>query len=471
MARWARRLSIGVVLLAITIGSLLACVPVPTYPDLPSDEYHPHRPFAIRLINAVGALFGLIALPTEEEAIHGACKAAKLPAGAICAVDVPGEGNEWREGLQKVLQSYKEDANLTSLGKLIATGQLETWLKARARLIHAWSGLPDGTLAAQRIEQPIFIVGLPRTGTTFLLNLLKQDHALRTPLHWELVEPIPGVGEPSLGDDHVRKIQGLLDQYMQLLPGIEDWHPMSATMAEECVVTLAHTFASLLFGATFDVASYNRWLISKGPRWHGHAFRWHRKVLQFLQLREATATASDVPARRWVLKTPWFSHGPVLEAALAEYPDALVIQTHRDPSIVVGSSASVHTRTYGAGSDAVDARKIGASQLWLMETMIESNLATRGRWRDEQPHLARRIADVQLADLKRDPLATISSIYEQLGLELSPEVRAAMRTWLDTKQVDHGKHKFDLSDFGLSTKSMATRPVLRRYCDEYRLAC
>jgi hypothetical protein len=211
---------------------------MPTFPGLPT-EYHPHRPLPIVLINALDDLVGgrLISLPSEDAVIHSACKAARLPTGQACEVDVPGEAAEWREGLRELLQSYKDDANLTALGKLIASGQLQTWLKARARLLHAWRGLPDGALAAQRIDRPILIVGLPRTGTTFLLNLLKQDPALRTPLHWELVEPIPGEGEPPLGPAHVGKIQGLLEQYMQLLPGIEQWHPMSATSmrgAEEC---------------------------------------------------------------------------------------------------------------------------------------------------------------------------------------------------------------------------------------------
>ena len=462
--------AVVVALLAIGIGLLVAIIPTPTFPGLPS-EYHPHRPLPIVLLNALGGLFGdrLLSLPTEEAAIRSACKAAKLPADATCTVDVPGEDTEWREGLRRLLRSYEEDANLTALGKVIATGQTETWLKARVRLIHAWSRLPDGSLAAQSVDRPILIVGLPRTGTTFLLNLLKQDPALRTPLHWELVEPIPGEGEPPLGDAHVGKIQGLLDQYMQLLPGIEKWHPMSATMAEECVVTLAHAFSSMLFEATFDVSSYNRWLVGLDAHAHAHAFRWHRMLLQFLQDREGIAHA--VPGRRWVLKTPWFSHGPVLEAALAEYPNALVIQTHRDPSVVVGSSASIHVRTYGAGSDMVDAATIGASQLSLMETLVESNQATRRRWRAEKPWLSRRIADVQLAELKRDPLAAVAKVYKQLGLELKDEVKSAMQAWLATKQVDHGKHKFELADFGLSAKSVAERPVFRRYCEEYRLDC
>lgn len=176
--------------------SAMARKGAPDFSHLPP-LLRPFRPPAVAVINAAGGMLlrvGLFDLPTEEAAIEAACKAAKLPSGARCSLDLPDEpAAEWRDGLRALLASYRADANLTALGRLIAAGQLEQWLKSRARLVHAWGQLPRGALAAQPIERPLFIVGLPRTGTTFLLNLLMQDPALRAPLHWELVEPLPGV--------------------------------------------------------------------------------------------------------------------------------------------------------------------------------------------------------------------------------------------------------------------------------------
>lgn len=451
--------------LAVTVA-----IATPDFSHLPP-QLQPHRPIIIRLINGIGSILiatGAVGLPTEEAAIDAACRAAKLPNGAECVVDDPEEAtHEWRKGMRKLLESYKADANLTALGHLIASGQLETWLKARARLLHAWKALPAGTLGGERIDRPILVVGLPRTGTTFMLNLLSQDPALRAPLHWELVEPLPGEGEPPLGAAHIAKIQSLLDQFTQLLPGIEEVHPMEATMAEECVVTLAHEFSSMLFEATFGVKSYNEWLFARPSHAHAHAFRWHRKLLQFLQHR-ARLEVSHGP-RRWVLKTPWYSHGPVLEAALAEYPDAHIVHTHRAPASIIGSSASVHAKTYGAGSDAIDLSAIGTAQAELMELMAASAMETRERWRTERPDIEARVADVSLAALKRDPLAVVERIYARFGMAFTAEARGAMEAWLQTRQVRHGGHSFELGSFGLDAEDIAARPVWVKYAKTFVL--
>ena len=495
MPRLASACAGGGALLA-AVFAIAAALCTPDFSHLP-DALRPHRPPIIRVLNGVGTALvrlGLLALPTEEAAIAAACRAAKLPDGAACLVDDPAEADdmrlEWRKGLSKLLSSYQADANLTALGHLVASGQLETWLKARIRLIHAWDALPPGTLSAERVERPILIVGLPRTGTTFLFNLLMQDPALRAPLHWELVEPVPGVGEPPLGAQHVAKIQARLEGFTQLLPGIEDVHPMEATMAEECIAAMAHEFSSLIFTATFNVASYSEWLLAKPSPSHAHVFRWHRKLLQLLQLREHAETEAGAGAeeeaagaaagaaagtgaratrrrRQWVLKTPWYGHGPVLEAALAEYSDALVVHTHRAPAAVVGSLASLLAKFYGAGSHVVDLHSIGAAQASKLERMAASVMATRARWRAESPALAARVADVELSELKRDPLGVVERIYAHFGMELGAKARSAMEAWLQRKRVRHGGHRFELASFGLAASEVTARPVWRSYCEEY----
>ena len=452
----------------------------PDVSHLPS-ILQPHRPATVAAINAIGGLLirlKLVGLPTEAEAVASGCKAAQLPPGAECHLDMPGEAPEWREGLRAVLASYGSDAKLTALGHLIAKGQIENWLATRARLVHAWRLMPAGALESQRIRAPIFIVGLPRTGTTFLLNLLKQDPRLRTPLHWELVEPIPPHGEPS-GDAHIAKIQGRLQQYTALLPGIEELHPMSATMAEECVVTMAHEFTSQLFEATSDVSSYVQWLLAKKS--HAHVMRWHRRLLQYLQRVEQRGSVEaeetvqgetaegEALARQWVLKTPWYL--PLLDELPAPYPDALIIHTHRAPAAVVASSASVHAKTFGAGSDHIDLEQIGAQQLKLTEAVLSRGLQVRRRWREQVPEQASRVVDVQLKALKVDALGSVAQIYKQLGLELTAEVRGRMERWLQEKEVRHGGHKAQLSTFGLSAKAiMQGSAVFRAYCKEYGVA-
>lgn len=449
----------------------------------------PHRPPVIAVLNGAGGFLiraGLMKLPTPEEAIASACREARLPPSSTCTLDLPGDnGTRWRDGLRRLLDSYAADSKLTALGHLIARGQLEQWLVARIRLLHAWRALPPGALEVVPVARPIFIAGLPRTGTTFLLNLLKQDPRLRTPLHHELVEPIAAYRAPAAGtDEAVAAIEAKLEQYKQLLPGFDEMHPMEARMAEECTVTMAMEFASLLFEATFDVSSYVSWLLDKGRpggdgSGHAHVFAFHRRMLQQLQVAEAKAALPEAAgaeaalaaaraARRWVLKSPWFLH--TLDEIAAEYPDAHIIHTHRAPAAVVASSSSMHAKTYGAGSDDIDLRQIGRQQLATIEAMVEHGMRVRARWSAEEPELAAHVSDVQLDELKRDPIGTVERVYKELGIELTDEVRRSMRGWLDAKQVRHGAHAVSLSDYGLdASEMMRGSAVFRRYCDEFRV--
>ena len=426
-------------------------------------EYQPHRPLAIDAINGLGGYYsdlsGGTLLPSVEEAIAEACSAAKLPPGATCTADLPGE-SEWREGLARLLASYEADAKLTTLGQIIAKGHLEQWLVTRIRLIHAWNALPAGVLATEPIRAPVFIVGWVRTGTTFLHQLMMQDPALRAPLHWELVEPIPahGVrrGDPEA---HVAAIQAKLDQFTQLAPGMNKWHPMSATMAEECVVTFSHEFASMQFGVTFNASAYNTWVM--GRQDHTHLMRWHRRLLQYLQ-REEQLAADDAaakggeqpsPRRTWLLKTPQYQG--MLDDVLRAYPDAKIIQTHRPPGETLASYASVQARMWGVSSNAIDLHRIGAYVSGIASQTLARGMASRER--DEQ--LDRSVVDVQLTDLKKDPMGTVSRLYSALGMELTAEAQAAMEAWLEKKQVFHGAHKPRLADFGLSKESVMTDPT------------
>ena len=182
-------------------------------------------------------------------------------------------------------------------------------------------------------------------------------------------------------------------------------------------------------------------------------------MLQHLQLMAGSAV------RRWVLKTPWFLH--ILDSLRAEYPDAVVIQTHRPPHAFVGSSASLHAKTYGAASDGIDLRAIGSGQLALLEEMTARGMAVREAWSREPDGSAPRAVDVQLDDLKADPLGTVAQLYTSMGMELTYEARAGMEGWLASKQVRHGRHKVELADFGLSRAAVDGRPAFREYCRRF----
>lgn len=482
----AKLLVVTAVLVALGLRETAVLV-APDHSHLP-EALRPHRPLPVVLINFAGdairrAGYGhrLGMLTSPDALLEAVCSGAELRKGATCDLDmdaalvgrlprhaeVDADAGGWREGLAQLLESAKA-ARLSALGELVVVGQAKQWLVTRARLLHAYRQLPEGALAAEAIERPIVIAGLFRTGTTFLENLMAQDPRLRAPVHWELVEPIPasGTGQAPGDSAHLAAVQRKLDQYTALLPAFDDVHPMEATMAEECVVTLAHEFVSLLFGATYDVVdTHVRWALDRGS--HGRALRWHRRLLQFLQLRgrDTTPWARKLPPRRWLLKTPYFLG--LLDDLAREYPDLTVIHTHRDPAEAVGSSASVHARTYGVVSDDIDLHRIGRQQKALAEDLVARAAASRERLSEQGV----RIVDVKLVDMKRDPLAAVAQVYEKIGLDFPADVRLKMQAWLKKRQVRHGGHKYALADFGLDAAEMvASSEVFSDYCAEHGLA-
>merc|ERR1711871_28584 len=243
-----------------------------------------------------------------------------------------------------------------------------------------------------KILRPVIIFGLPRTGTTFLHNLLATNkREFRVPLHWEYVDPIPDTGVP--GDEaHMAEITNRLDQYKQLLPGFDAVHPMGPLMPEECVASFAAEFDSLLFEATMNVSQYTDWMLSQSS--HEHALEWHAKHLKFLQHQR------PMDRRRWLLKTPWYLG--LLDQLVDRYPDALFIQTHRRPDKALASSASIHARTYGAASDHIDLHAIGHLQYSIYQELMSRALAARRSWAAD-PDRRVRVLDVHLTDLKNDP--------------------------------------------------------------------
>ena len=184
------------------------------------------------------------------------------------------------------------------------------------------------------------IVGQPRTGTTILYDLLAQDPALRAPLTWEVDHPVPPPETATYDTDpRIDEVQARLEMADSLIPGFTAFHPMGARLAQECVRITAGDFRSMIFPIQYRVPSYNRWLLHEADL--APAYRWHRRYLQHLQSRH--------PAEQWLLKSP--AHLWHLDALAGEYPDALVVQTHRDPLKVIASVSALAAHLRRMASD------------------------------------------------------------------------------------------------------------------------
>jgi hypothetical protein len=351
------------------------------------------------------------------------------------------------EPLGRLLQSLEAEAQLNLLGRIAAREDLTRMLANRLRLERDRQLHPD--IAAEEIRRPLFITGLPRSGST-LHTLLAQDPANRVPLNWETLYPSPPPERATYeSDPRIALAERQIRWFYRLQPAFRQIHPVGARLPEECVVILSHTFLSFQFSSTYFVPSYQAWLDQQDLR---PAYAFHRRFLQQLQWH--------CGGERWVLKAP--PHLPVLDALLAVYPDAGVIMTHRDPLEVVASVASLHAVLRSTFSDAVDPVAVGPE----VSQMLANDIVRGMRLLDGGCVAPERLLHVHYTELLRDPLAIVRRIYEHFELPLRPEAEACMRRCLAENVHDkNGPHEYSLRQFGLDEDTERER--YRAYRDRF----
>jgi len=403
----------------------------------------PHRPLAVRAINAAGAglrRLGAPLLPVDEE---GLLRAARKQTGLE---DFGGEG--FRAGLRRLVESLNQDAQLNVLGRISARTTLQSSLRNRLQLWDHRKRQPQ--VADEEIREPLFILGLPRTGTTVLFNLLALDPANRAPLAWEVERPCPPPrAETYRSDPRIRLMEKQFANLTRMAPNLYAIHEFGAELPQECVAITGHEFRSVQFHVIFNVASYQEWLDGQSAI---PALEFHRRFLQHLQ--------SEFPHRRWVLKTP--GHLAVIDDLLEVYPDARIVHTHRDPVAVMPSLASLSYTLRGISSDRVDPHVVGRQQTELWAGHVDRALRARDRVRSR----AEQFIDIQFDDVARDPIAVVERIYAHFDVPFLDAARQRMQTYLAANpRGKHGAHHYTLEEFGLD------RAALRRrfggYCERF----
>jgi Sulfotransferase family len=287
-------------------------------------------------------------------------------------------------------------------------------------------------VAARPVTRPIFIVGQPRTGTTILFDLLALDPTLRPPLTWEVDNPFP-LPRPETydTDPRIAETQAILEMSEQIVPGLMAFHPMGALVGQECVRITAGQFCSMIFSVQYRLPSYYRWLLYEAD--HHPAYGYHRMFLQHLQ--------SGV-AGQWLLKSP--AHLWQLDALVAEYPDALIVQTHRDPLNVISSISALTHHLRHLASDESSITECAAQSCEEIVVGLERGMKLRDSLGGQ------RVVDVQFADFIRDPFATIRALYAELGRELEPLAEQNMRAFLAAHPGDGGGSRYCWADTGLN---------------------
>jgi hypothetical protein len=346
----------------------------------------------------------------------------------------------WLEGLDLLLDGLLQEARLHELGVEIAAAEMVNYLANRL-LIVAWQRDHPETLKG-RITQPIVIVGQPRTGTTILYDLLAQDPELRAPLTWEVDCPVPPPESATFATDpRIAEVQATLDMAESLIPGFSTFHPMGALLGQECVRITGHDFRSMIFSTQYRLPTYGHWLLHDADL--SPAYRWHRRFLQQLQ--------SSHPAPQWLLKSP--AHLWHLEALAAEYPDALVVQTHRDPLKVIASVSALASHLRQLASD--DTSISEASPAWAEDIFLGLDRGMESRDRGTFP--AGQVVDVQFSEFMQDPFTTIRRLYDALGRELPEDTEAKMRTFLAGNPGDGGGNRYRFADTGLDADALRER--------------
>ena len=350
-------------------------------------------------------------------------------------------GESWREGLERLVAALREEARLSALGVQIAAGEIAAYLGNRLALTDWRRRHPE--IAGVPVVPPIVIIGQGRTGTTILHDLLAQDPANRVPLTWEVDRPVPPPETASYeSDPRIAEVQARNDAVELVIPGFQRMHPMGARLAQECVRITGAEFRSAIFPTQYRIPSYAKWLFGEADM--APAYRWHRRTLEHLQSRH--------PAARWVLKSP--GHLWCLDALLAEYPDALLVQTHRDPLRIIASLASLIATLRRLASDETRIPEAAAEWADYILDGLDRSVAAR---RDGRIPAA-RVVDVHFDAFMADPFAAIGGIYQRLGLELTRDTEARMRSFLAEHPADpHGGHRYRFADTGLDAGALRER--------------
>jgi hypothetical protein len=383
--------------------------------------------------------------------------AQKLLAGAEQATGLADWGGDayfedaFRRLYEAMVSSLNDEANLHEQGIRGAQLRLQAMAEARLRFIadrRRWTAIE-----LEPIVRPVFILGLPRAGSTFLHSLMSRDPANRNPQTWEMMFPSPPPQPESYENDpRIDRAQSILRAMGLEDPSVTSLHPFGARQPEECHLLMELMGLGDNLPGLWRMPSFNKVRNAIDLRL---GYRLHRMALQNLQHRYR--------GERWVLKNP--GHVFYLDHLLAVYPDACLVQTHRDPAKVIPSITALLVAMRRANSNAaIDAARIAEGNLRAFAAGLDKSIAFR-----RQPGMDAHFHDVHFRDLISDPIDTVRKIYARFALPLSDQAVEAMQHWLTADASHAAKAKFTLAQFGVSESRIdeAFAAYMTRYGIEF----
>jgi hypothetical protein len=355
-------------------------------------------------------------------------------------------GDHYREGLERLVRSMNNESDLTEMGEAMLHARLVALLVARLQVEDTYRLHPE--IDDEEVGGPVFVIGLPRTGTTALSQLVAADPQFRSLRTWESGSPVP---PPEKATEHtdprIAITEGNLALMNEAFPLMQIMHHVEATSATECRDLMGMSYRTAHFDGFARVPSYMDWVIDTDMR---ETYRYHRRVLRLLQWH--------CPPTLWHLKTP--VHMFALDALVEAYPKARFLWSHRDPVEVLGSVCSLIHYTRSWSSDRDDRIELGEEELDRWALAVERAMDFRRRVGNE------RFADIAFGDLQSDPVAALAHGLEEIDIDFDEKSRGSVERWAAThKPGAHGSHSYELADFGLDPAEV--RMAFATYCSTF----
>lgn len=352
-----------------------------------------------------------------------------------------------RPGLEAALRAVASDDALSTDGRATAHAMFADHLRRLAAIAADRKRYPE--IAAVKIDRPVFILGLPRCGTSMLHAVMGADPALRAPRMWEVASPSPPPDEGVVNDPRIAAFDAYIEEAMTgEWDEIPNAHPLGALVPQECGLILETAFQGINPVMYFGLPDFYDWYRQADTRF---GYEVHKAWLQHLGWR--------TPRDRWVLKVQ--EHMYHLPELLSVYPDALFVQPHRDPVTVIASISRLLQMLRSPVTKDTDLRRLGREMLHLWNDGQVKMMA----YRAEYPEL--RVHDIRYKDLVADPIGTVRGIYDFADLAFTAKAENGIRHWLaDNPAGKHGKHRYALEDYGVTEDEV--REVYADYIATYR---
>ena len=375
-----------------------------------------------------------------EELLQAACERAP-------GLNDFGNDN-YRQALEVLTRALNTEAKLSATGIAMMRERLVGQLVNRLLMEDYLQRFPE--ISKIEIEDPLVIVGLPRTGTTMLQRTLAVDPRFYSAAWWETRYPAPLTGEgPQDCANRIAMAKAEVAQTIEAIPQILSIHPMNATLCDEEFMLMEHSFLCAM-DAYADVPSYTAWLDQQDQR---PVYTQLKKMLQFLQWQKHQR--GEAQGQRWLLKAPQHLH--TLEILLSVFPKAQVILTHREPAQTIPSMASMAHTLWQIYSDQPDPSSAGRQWNSRMARGIHHTMQVR-----EQQD-SRRFLDIHFSDTVAKPMEVLEAVYQFANMPFTEKARADAQQWLSSNgREKRASHDYSLETFGLSEQQMRSDYALYR---------